>query len=125
MLPKKATATSSVLKTLGTNQGDEALLREARNQKRKVISPEQQDEELDQEINNLEAIHQQLEKRREKVFRPFELQKKIMKQLKRCVTLKRKISTTTRIRTMRVVTMTIFVRNHSTSKISSMMKLPH
>jgi hypothetical protein len=42
---------------LDPNQGDDVLLREARNQKRKVISPEPHDEELDQEINNLEAIH--------------------------------------------------------------------
>jgi hypothetical protein len=83
---------------LDTNQGDKALLlREAKNQKRKAIGPKQQDEELDQEINNLQAIHQQLEKRREKLFHPSELQKKLTKQLKRCVILKRKISTTTRI----------------------------
>jgi hypothetical protein len=57
MSPKKAIATSFILRTLDTNQGDKALLREARNQKRKVVSPEPQDEELDQEINNLEATH--------------------------------------------------------------------
>jgi hypothetical protein len=62
MPPKKATTTSPILRTLDTNQGDEDLLREARNQKRKAIDLEPQDQELDQEINNLEAIHQQLEK---------------------------------------------------------------
>jgi hypothetical protein len=76
MPPKKATSTSSVLRTLDTYQGDEAI-RETRNQKRKAISPETQDKELDQEINNLEEIHQQLEKHREKVLRLFELQRKI------------------------------------------------
>jgi hypothetical protein len=74
---KKATTTSSVLRTLDTNQGDKALLREVRNQKRKAISLEPPDQELDQEIYNLEAIHQQLEKRREKVLRLSEHQKKI------------------------------------------------
>jgi hypothetical protein len=72
MPPKKAT-TGSILRTLHTNQGDEALLREARNQKRKAISPLPQYQELDQEINNLEAIHQQLEKRMEKVLHLSEL----------------------------------------------------
>jgi Flp pilus assembly protein TadD len=67
--PKKATTTDPVLRTLDTNQGDEALLREARNQKRKAISLEPQDHE----INNLEAIHQHLEKHKEKVFRLSEL----------------------------------------------------
>jgi hypothetical protein len=36
---KKATETSSLLRTLDPNQGDEILLREARNQKRKFVSP--------------------------------------------------------------------------------------
>jgi hypothetical protein len=43
---------------------------------RKAISPTPQEEELDQEIRNLEAIHQQVE-RREKMLRLSELQKKI------------------------------------------------
>jgi hypothetical protein len=50
---------------------------EARSQKRKAISPEPRDEELDHEINNLEAIHQQVEKSREKILRLSELLKKI------------------------------------------------
>jgi hypothetical protein len=61
---------------LDTSQGSEAL-REERNQKRKVIIPEPQDEELDREINDLEAIYQQMEKCREKMLRLSELQKKI------------------------------------------------
>jgi hypothetical protein len=65
MPPKKATTTGSVLGTLDTNQGDEALLREARNQKRKAISQEPHDQELDQE------------KCRDKVLRLSKLQKKI------------------------------------------------
>jgi hypothetical protein len=58
MPPKKATTTSSILRTLDTNQSDKALLREATNQKRKPIRPKPQDDRFDQEINNLEAIHQ-------------------------------------------------------------------
>jgi hypothetical protein len=65
MAPKKTTAPGVVLAPLDTNQ-DRILLREARSQKRKVASPTPQDEELDQDISNLEAIHQQVEKRREK-----------------------------------------------------------
>jgi hypothetical protein len=62
------------------------LLREARSQKRKAASPTPQDEELDQEINNLEAIHQQVEKSREKMLRLSELQKRSTKQLRKCDT---------------------------------------
>jgi hypothetical protein len=76
MPPKKTTAPGAVLAPLDTNQ-DGILLREARSQKRKAASPTPQDEEWDQEISNLEAIHQQVEKRIEKMLRLSELQKKI------------------------------------------------
>jgi hypothetical protein len=76
MPPKKTTMPGVVLAPLDTNQ-DGILLREARNQKRKAASPTPQDEELDQEISNLEAIHQQVEKRREKMLHLSDLQKKI------------------------------------------------
>jgi hypothetical protein len=76
MLPKKTTAPGAVLAPLDNNQ-DRILLREAQSQKRKAASLTPQDEELDQEINNLEAIHQQVEKRREKMLWLSELQKKI------------------------------------------------
>jgi hypothetical protein len=46
---------------LDTNQ-DGLLLREARSQKRKAISPTPHEEELDQEIRDLEAILQQVER---------------------------------------------------------------
>jgi hypothetical protein len=52
-------------------------MREARNQKRKAINPTPQEEELDQEIRDLEAIHQQVERKKEKMLRLAELQKKI------------------------------------------------
>jgi hypothetical protein len=65
---KKATTTSSVLRALDTNQVDEALLREARKQKRKATSPMPQDDALNQEISNLEAIHQPVEKRKENML---------------------------------------------------------
>jgi hypothetical protein len=52
-------------------------LREARSQKRKATSPTPQEEELVQEIRDLEAIHQQVQRKREKMFRLAELQRKI------------------------------------------------
>jgi hypothetical protein len=70
------TALGAVLAPLDTNQ-DRVLLRVTRTQKKKATSPTPQDEELDQEIRNLEAIHQQVEKRREKMLWLAELQKKI------------------------------------------------
>jgi hypothetical protein len=56
MLPKKTIAPGVALAPLDINQ--EGLpLREAWNQKRKAISPTPEEEELDQEIRDLEAIH--------------------------------------------------------------------
>jgi hypothetical protein len=49
----------------------------ARTQKRKATSPTPQEEELDQEIRDLEAIHQQVERKREKMLRLSDLEKKI------------------------------------------------
>jgi hypothetical protein len=82
MPPKKAIAPGAALAPLNINQ--EVLpLREARNQKRKAISPTPQEEELDQEIRDLEAIHQQVE-RREKCFGTLNSRRKLIKLLKRC-----------------------------------------
>jgi hypothetical protein len=76
MPPKKAIAPGATLAPLVINQ--EGLpLREARNQKMKAISPTPHEEELDQEIRDLEAIHQQVDRKREKMLRLSELQKKI------------------------------------------------
>jgi hypothetical protein len=72
MSPKKAIAPGAALASLDINQ--EGLpLREARNQKRKAISPTPQEEVLDQEMRDLEAIRQQVEGRREKMLRLSEL----------------------------------------------------
>jgi hypothetical protein len=57
MPPKKTTVPGAVLAPLDTNQ-DGVLVREAQSQKRKAINPTPQDEELDQEISDLEAVHQ-------------------------------------------------------------------
>ena len=76
MPPKKAIAPGAALAPLDINQEGLPLI-EARNLKRKSISPRPEEEELDQEIRDLEAIHQQVEKRREKMLRLAELQKKI------------------------------------------------
>jgi hypothetical protein len=90
--PKKATMPWAVLAPLDTNQ-DGILLREARSQNMKDASPTPQDEELDQEINNLEAIHQQVEKRREKCFGCLSYKRRLTKQLKRCDTLHMMLNT--------------------------------
>jgi hypothetical protein len=73
MPPKKASALGAALQPLDVNQ---ETLREARSQKRKATSLTPQEEELDQEIRDLEAIHQQVQ-RKEKMLRLFDLQKKI------------------------------------------------
>jgi hypothetical protein len=52
-------------------------LREARSQKRKVTSPTPQEDELDQEIRNMEMLHQQVQKKKEKMARLADLQRQI------------------------------------------------
>jgi hypothetical protein len=68
MPPKKAIALGDALAPLDITQ--EGLpLRGPETRKRKAINPTPHEEELDQEIRELEAIHQQVERRREKMFR--------------------------------------------------------
>jgi hypothetical protein len=74
MPPKKASWLGVALQPLDVNQD---TLREARSQKRKATSPTPQEEELDQEIRDLEAIHQQVQRKKEKMLRLADLQKKI------------------------------------------------
>jgi streptomycin 6-kinase len=73
MPPKKSSGLGAALQPLDVNQ---ETLCEARSQKRKGTSPTPQEEELDQEIRDLEAIHQQVQKK-EKMLRLSDLQKKI------------------------------------------------
>jgi hypothetical protein len=74
MPPKKASVLGAALQPLDVNQ---ETLHEARSQKRKATSPTPQEEELDQEIRDLEAIHQQVQRKKEKMLRLSDLQKKI------------------------------------------------
>jgi hypothetical protein len=74
---KKASATgAAALQPLDPNQ-ETLSLREARSQKRKTTSPTLQEEELDQEIRNMEIIHQQVQKKKEKMARLADLQRQI------------------------------------------------
>jgi hypothetical protein len=69
MPPKKASVTGAVaLQPLDPNQ-ETLSLREARSQKRKVTSSTLQEEELDQEIRNMEMLHQQVQRKKEKMAR--------------------------------------------------------
>jgi hypothetical protein len=74
MPPKKASVLGAALQPLDVNQ---ETLHEARSQKRKATSPTPQEEELDQEIRDLEAIHQQVQRKKEKMLRLSDLQRKI------------------------------------------------
>jgi hypothetical protein len=79
MPPKKITAPgAAALQPLDTNQ-EILSLREARSQKRKATSPTLQEEELDQEIRDIEIIHQQVQRKKEKMARLADLQRKIDK----------------------------------------------
>jgi hypothetical protein len=77
MPPKKASAPgAAALQPLDPNQKTLSL-REARSQKRKATSPTLQEEELDQEIKNMEIIHQQVQRKKEKMDRLADLQRQI------------------------------------------------
>jgi hypothetical protein len=66
MPPKKITEPGAALQPLDTNQ-ETLSLREARRQKRKATIPTLQEEELDQEIRDMEIIHQQVQRKKEKI----------------------------------------------------------
>jgi hypothetical protein len=77
MPQKKGSAPgAAALQPLDTNQ-ETLCLREARSQKRKATSPTLQEEELDQEIRDMELIHQQVQRKKEKMARLANLQRKI------------------------------------------------
>jgi hypothetical protein len=76
MPPKKITASGAALQPLDTNQ-ETLSLREARSQQRKATSPTLQEEELDQEIRDMEIIHLQVQRKKEKMARLTDLQRKI------------------------------------------------
>ena len=61
----------------GHKLGDSLSLREAQSQKRKATNLTRQEEELDQEIRDMEIIHQQVQRKKEKMARLADLQKKI------------------------------------------------
>jgi nitrate/nitrite-specific signal transduction histidine kinase len=77
MPPKKASATgAAALQPLDPNQ-ETLSLREARSQKRKATSPTPQEDELDREIKNMEMLHQQVQRKKEKMARLADLQRQI------------------------------------------------
>jgi hypothetical protein len=83
MPPKKSSGLGAALQPLDVNQ---ETLCEARSQKRKATSPTPQEEELDQEIRDLEAIHQQVERKRERrCFVSPIYRRRSMRLLRKCV----------------------------------------
>jgi hypothetical protein len=75
--PKKASTTgAATLQPLDPNQ-DVVSLREARSQKRKAISPTPPEDDLDQEIQKMEMLHQQVQRKKEKMARLADLQQQI------------------------------------------------
>jgi hypothetical protein len=77
MPPKKVLVLgAAALQPLDPNQ-ETLSLREARSQKRKATSPTPQEDELNQEIRNMEMLHQQVQKKKEKMARLGDLQRQI------------------------------------------------
>jgi hypothetical protein len=76
MPPKKVLALGAVaLQPLDPNQ--DPLSTRGPKPKRKATSPTLQEEELDQEIRNMEIIHQQVQRKKEKMARLADLQRQI------------------------------------------------
>jgi hypothetical protein len=73
---KASTTGAATLQPLDPNQ-DVVSLREARGQKRKVTSPTSPKDDLDQEIQNLEMINQQVQRKKEKMACLADLQRQI------------------------------------------------
>ena len=74
---KKVLATgAAALQPLDPNQ-EILSLREARSQKRKATSTMPQEDDLDQEIRNMEMLHQQVQRKKEKMARLADLQRQI------------------------------------------------
>jgi hypothetical protein len=87
MLLKKASAPgTAALQPLDPNQ-ETLSLREARSQKRKATSPTLHEEELDQEIRDMEIIHQQVKERRRRRRDWLISKERSTKPLKKCVIL--------------------------------------
>jgi hypothetical protein len=111
---KKTAGPEAALQPLDVNQ---ETLREAWSQKRKATSPTPQEEELDQEIRDLETIHQQVQKKREKCFGSPIFRKRLMRPPKKCAISLRRTKTegpitesfVKRIHTMMMNGMTIFI----------------
>jgi hypothetical protein len=82
MPPKKASATgAAALQSLDPNQ-ETLSLWDARSQKRKATSPTPQEDDLDQEIRNMEMLHQQVQRKKEKMAQLADLQRQIDKASK-------------------------------------------
>jgi hypothetical protein len=93
MPPKKITWPGVALQPLDTNQ-ETLSLREARSQKRKATSPTLQEEELDQEIRDMEIIHQQVQRKKRRRWLSWPIFKeKSMKLMRKCVILLKMIMT--------------------------------
>jgi hypothetical protein len=82
MPPKKSSGLEAALQPLDINQ---ETLHEGRSQKRKATSPTPQKEELDQEIRDLEAIHQQVQRKRKRCFVSPIFRRRSMRPLRKSV----------------------------------------
>jgi hypothetical protein len=83
MPPKKASAPgAAALQPLDPNQ-ETLSLREGQSQKRKATSPTLQEGQLDQEIRDMEIIHQQVQRKQEKIARLADSKGRLTKPLKK------------------------------------------
>jgi hypothetical protein len=73
VMPRKKITAPGVAALHHWTQTRRLSLREARSQKRKATSPTFQEEKLDQEIRDMEIIHQQVQRKKEKMARLADL----------------------------------------------------
>jgi hypothetical protein len=77
MPPKKIVAPGAALQPLDTNQETLSLSPRGSKPEEKGHPSNIQEEELDQEIRDMEIIHQQVQRKKEKMARLADLQRKI------------------------------------------------
>jgi hypothetical protein len=84
MSSKKAEATGSILAPIDPNQGNEAVIGEARNEKKKAISPHPEKRNLMRRSATLSLSTNKSRSARRKCFVFQSYRGRLMKQLKRC-----------------------------------------
>jgi hypothetical protein len=92
MPPKKTTTVGSVLTPIDHNNEEEALLRQARSQKRKVIDPHHKTKSLIERSVTLKPSNNKWRSTKRRCFNFTSSRSRLKKHLNKCATLHNKLS---------------------------------